>query len=137
MARLAKVCVTPAEPLGDRTAELALKLDELSSVRLAHCITATDSNGGAIPANQLFWFVFGFLLLCGQAIFHSSKVWLLTLEAHIVGQLEHGPRTQVVVESIVGVGQALISMNVFEFGACQRPLLHVCFQLEGGDDFIV
>ena len=103
MARLAEVSIAPAEPLRKRAAELALKLDEFSPVRLAQRVATAYGNCGTISANELFWLILSLFFLCGEAIFHSSEVRFLALEAHVVGQLEHGPLPQVVVESVAWV----------------------------------
>lgn len=50
MAFLAEVSIAPAEPLGNRAAELALKFDKLGSVRLALILAHTQLLGSARAA---------------------------------------------------------------------------------------
>jgi len=57
-------------------------------------------------------------------------VRLFALEAHVVGQFEHGPQTQVVVESVAWVHKPLVCVDVFELGTLQGTLLNVRLQLQ-------
>jgi hypothetical protein len=51
MAILAKVSVSPAEPLSQVTTELALEVDVLRAVSLAALCTTRDGNSCALSTN--------------------------------------------------------------------------------------
>ena len=66
-----------------------------------------------------------FLLLSAKAIFLTSKVRFLTLEALVVSKLEHGPLLQIIVEIISRIQQARIFIQPFVFNSLKRLLLHI------------
>ena len=92
MARLAEVSVAPAEPLGDRAAELAFELDEVCSVLFAVCVAETEFARRAFGAYQLLWLEILLGCLSRNAILHAAEVGNVTLKALVVGELEDGPR---------------------------------------------
>jgi len=100
VARFAEVGVAPAEPLGDRAAKFALKLDEIGTMIFAGFGASSDCDGGALAADKLFFLEVDVVLVGLIAILHASKVGLLTLEAHVVRKLAHGVFLQFPVESI-------------------------------------
>ena len=89
VARFAEVGVAPAEPLRDRTTELALEFYIVSTVDLAILDTCSDTYCGAFRANKLFRFVFLPFLLSPKAIFQAAKIGALAFETLIVGKFEH------------------------------------------------
>ena len=54
VAWLAKVCISPTEPLRDVAAELTLELDEVCSVYFAFSISHSQCIGSTLTANQFF-----------------------------------------------------------------------------------
>lgn len=89
VAWLAEVSVTPAEPLGDTATELALEVDKFLSVLLALLDSSTDGLCCTLTADQLFLLEVGVVLVCLIAVLHSSEIWTLALEAHVVGEFAH------------------------------------------------
>ena len=91
MAWFAEVCVAPAEPLGDRAAELAFELDKICSVDLARGRAQAERFGGALTADQVLRLELLLRCLGRDTVLHTAEVGHLALEALIVGQLEKGP----------------------------------------------
>ena len=91
MARLAEVCVSPAEPLCDTAAEFTLKLDEIYSVFWTLRIANAESVCRTFTTDKFFCFEFLSFLGCSQAIFHTTEVRVLTVVTEIVGALEDSP----------------------------------------------
>ena len=56
MARVAEMGVSPAEPLGNRTAKFALELNKVKAMSLAVGNPTTDSFCSTFSADQFFWF---------------------------------------------------------------------------------
>lgn len=84
VARLAEVGVSPAEPLGDTTAELALEFNEILSVFGA----VIDRDFAAVGANELLRVERSAplgLVHRRHAVFSSSEVWILAFEALEIG----------------------------------------------------
>lgn len=119
--------VTPAEPLGDTAAELALEFDEVGAVSLAACVAEAQLLRTALSTNELFWFEFLLGGLCGDAIFHSAEVCHLALVARIVGEFVKGPRLQVIVVVVVRVLEARVLVDAFVFGAFNALFVHLLF----------
>lgn len=103
MARLTKVGVTPAEPLRDGAAELTFEIDKVCTMLRAVSISDTKLLCGAFRAHKILRFKFLRSLLCLYAIFHTTKVWLLTFEALVICKLEDGPSLQVVIVYVVWI----------------------------------
>ena len=88
MAWFAEVSVAPAEPLGDRAAEFALELDEISSVLGAAASTYSKLLRGALAAYQVLRLEVLLLLLRRDTIFHAAEVGYFALEALVVCKFE-------------------------------------------------
>jgi len=125
VAVIAEVGISPAEPLGYRTAKLALVLDVLCAVILAVAHAAADVGGHAAGAYQVFDLELLLLLLGLDAVFHTAVVWLLALEALVIGQLEHTPSSQVVVIISTGLPDPGIFIDAFILGSEQGFLFNV------------
>ncbi len=84
VARLAKVCISPAKPLGNTTTKFTFELYKIFAVlrTILHWYLA------ASWTDQFFGFEVSTCILClihgRDAIFSSTKVRLLTLKAHEV-----------------------------------------------------
>ena len=92
MAIITEVGRSPAEPLGNRAAELALELYIVGSMFCAVCNSGTDAHGGAFTAYELLRFelLIRFLVeLSPQAVLHAAEVRSLTLVALIVGAFKN------------------------------------------------
>ncbi len=84
MAWLAEMGITPAEPLGNTTAKLALEFDEIFTV----LGTVLNWNLTTIRANEFLWIEGSSCVLCfvhgRNTVFSAAKVRLLAFEAHEV-----------------------------------------------------
>lgn len=106
MAGLAEVSVAPAEPLGDGAAELALELDEVLPV-LRTCLDASaHCDGGALAADELFFFEVLIVDLCCLAVFHAAEVGIGALEANVVRQFLQRITLQIIVKGVARLFQA-------------------------------
>jgi hypothetical protein len=74
----------PAEPLGDRAAELALELNKFMAVLLAVVLAGSDCLGSALTTDQLFRLELLCFFVILLTILPSSKIWGFALEAHVV-----------------------------------------------------
>lgn len=117
VARFAEVGVTPAEPLGDRAAELALEFHEVGAVVLATRVAKAKLLGGTLGADELFRFEFLLGCLSCDAIFHTAEVGRLALVAGVVGKFEESPVLQVVVVVVVRVLQSRVFVDALVFRA--------------------
>jgi len=98
MALFTEVSSSPAEPLSNVAAELALELYEISPMFGAVFNPSPHTLSRALSTNQLFRFeylILVLLVLVGT-ILHPSKVRNLALEAHIVAELSHSIPLQVI-----------------------------------------
>ena len=103
VARLAEMSRTPAEPTGDRAAELALVVDEISAMSIALRDACANLDCGTARTNKLFWLKFlGFLLLL-VAVLKTAKVGNFTFEALVIGTLKHGEVLKIIVVKVVYV----------------------------------
>ena len=84
MAWFTEMCVTPAEPLGNGTAELAFEFYEVWSMFRANLDTTSHCNSWAFTTYKLFLFEILIIILTLLTVLHASKVWILAFEAHIV-----------------------------------------------------
>lgn len=89
MTILTEVSVSPAEPLRDRAAKLAFKLDKLCSVCLALRRADTQFISSTLAAHQVLRFEILLLLLCANAVFHAAEIRLVAGEAKVVSTLEN------------------------------------------------
>jgi len=77
VAVLTEVGGPPAEPLGNRAAELALEFYVVCAVFCAVDNTCPDADGGAFTTHELLWLelLIRFLVeLCPQAVLHATEV---------------------------------------------------------------
>ena len=122
MAGLAEVSVAPAEPLGDGAAELALELDEVLPV-LRTCLDASaHCDGGALAADELFFFEVLVVYLCCLAVFHAAEVGIGALEANVVRQFLQRITLQIIVKGVARLFQAGIFVQVFKLGSLHGHL---------------
>jgi hypothetical protein len=128
VARLAEVSVAPAEPLGNRAAELALELNEVGAVLLAVLDAGAHADRRALAAHQLLRLVDA-LLRAVAAVLHAPEVGRLALEALVVGELVDGVGAQVVVETVIGVLQPLMLIYVLELSSFEGLLEHLVLHL--------
>lgn len=84
----AEMRVSPAEPLRDRTAVLAFKLNKVGAVLCTLCASDTKFFCCTCSANQIFRLKFLLFLLSSDAVFHSAEIRFLTTKAQIIGALE-------------------------------------------------
>lgn len=124
VARLAEMSVSPAEPLRNRAAEFTFVLDEILAVLLTSLNSSANRNSGALSADKLFLFEVGVVLVGLVTVLHSSKVWILAFEAHVVRQLAHGVLLQVVVESGLWVRHSLVLVQFLELRSLNGLLNH-------------
>jgi hypothetical protein len=99
MARIAEVRRAPAEPLGDRTAELTLELYVVDAMLCTVFNPCPDTFGGALAADKILLLVVFclILLLCiNYAIFQTTEIWLLAFEALVVSAFEDGQPLKIV-----------------------------------------
>jgi hypothetical protein len=114
VAGLAKMSVSPAEPLRDAAAKLAFIFYEVHPVLFAILHSSTHGLRSALSANQLFFFEIEVVLVGLVAIFHSSEVGILALETHVIGQFGHCIILQFVVESRFGVCDPFMLMEILK-----------------------
>ena len=79
--------VTPAEPLGDRTTEFALVLDVISAVLVALLDSSTYGHSCTLSAHKLLLLEVGVVLVGLVTVLHSTEIWILAFEAHVVREL--------------------------------------------------
>ena len=128
MAIFAEVGISPAEPLRNRAAELALILDVVMSMAFAMTDAPADVGRHAGSTYQVFDLELLLLLLRLDAVFHPSVVRILALEALIIGEFEHAPPTQIVVVIASRLPHPCILVDALVLGSDQCLLLHVPFK---------
>ena len=114
VARLAKVCVTPAKPLCSRTAKLTLELNKVFPVFGA----IFNGHLTAIGADQLFGVVGSLILSLIHGIstvFSASKVRLFAFEALEIG--------------VDGHSILVRFSEIWRVFICQFFVLHALFEL--------
>ena len=123
------MCVAPAEPLRDRTAEFTLEFYEVSSVLGAVLDTCSYADGRALTTDKILWLILLPLLLCLNTIFETSKISLLAFETLIICELKHGVFLEIVV---VWTARVLILwelINFFMLSTIERFLFDVVLYL--------
>ena len=127
MARVTEMCVAPAEPECNRTAELALEVYVICAVLLAVFYTSANAHGRTLCAHELFRLVVLLFLLASVAIFHSSEVGRFTFETHVVRALEHRVTLKIVVVIIIWILKLFIFVETLNLGPLKRLLLDHVF----------
>lgn len=100
VTRLTKMCVTPAEPLGNRAAKFAFKFYEISSVLRTSLDATSNSYCRAFSTNQFFSLEIVIIVLAHLAVLLTSKVRLITFEALIIGEFVKSVRLNIFVMNI-------------------------------------
>jgi hypothetical protein len=122
VAGLTEMSISPAEPLGYIAAELAFKLDEVSSMFRTVLDSATHAHGRAFSANQLLFLKVLIIVLGRFTIFHSSEVWLRAFEAAVVRELVESKSFQIVVKTVAWLFKPLALVEVLELCALHSLL---------------
>lgn len=92
MAVLTEVGGPPAEPLGNRAAELALEFYIVCAMFCAVDNTCADAHGGALTTHELLRLelLIRFLVeLSPLAVLHATEVGRLALVARIIGAFKN------------------------------------------------
>ena len=126
MTRLTKMSCSPAKPLSDWAAELALKFNEIRPMNFTILNTGTHTNSWTFTTNQLLRLELSSLLSC-FTIFHTSKVRGFALEALIVRKLVYWEVSEIIIEFIIRVFQPWIFINPFKFSPLHNFLKHIVF----------
>jgi hypothetical protein len=94
---------TPAEPTGDRAAELALVVDEISAMSIALRDACANLDRGTARANEFLRFEFLGFKIFWLALLQTAKVGNFTLEALVIGTLKHSEVLKIIVVKTVYV----------------------------------
>ena len=85
VARIAKVRVSPAEPLRNTAAEFALELDEIGAMFWARAFSESERLRRALSADEILRLEVLSLILCCDAVLHAAEVGLAAFEALVIG----------------------------------------------------
>ena len=100
VTRLTKMCITPAEPLSNRTAKFAFEFDEVLTVFFAVFDATSYSYCCTFTTDELFLFKTIVVILSRFTIFHASEVGVLAFETHIIRKLVQRKPFKIIVESV-------------------------------------
>jgi hypothetical protein len=84
VAWFTEMCVTPAEPLGIGTTELAFEFYKIWSMFWTILDSTSHRNSWAFTTHKLFPFEILIIILTLFTVLHASKVRILAFEAHVV-----------------------------------------------------
>ena len=138
MARLAKMSVTPAEPLRCGTTEFALEFNEINAM----FGTVFYWNVTTFWTYQLFFIktLLFPILVCihhFSTVLSSSKIWFFTLETHEVRINGHRILHRFIVVRWFFADKFFVFFTFLEFQSFQRHFLDKLIKLSHLFDFIV
>ena len=129
VTRFTKVRITPTEPLGNRTAKLALKLDKISSMLWTILHTASNTDSRAFSTYKFFPLEIVIIVLAHLAILFTAEVWILTFETLIIGEFIQRIRLDIFVVNIARIIKFFVFGELFKLSPIQSFLDHDSLEL--------